>query len=301
MDQLVKATSEGIRIYAAVTTDLVKEGARRHKCGALATAALGRTMTAALLMAANLKEKECITLKFNGDGPLGNVTADASSDGYVRGYVKHPEIELPLNNGKLAVGQGIGQGLLSVTRFTGVKEPFTGSCEIYTGEVAEDITQYLFQSEQTPSSVALGVLIGKDGITQSAGGFIVQPLPDASEEVIEKLENNLKDLQPVSAMVNEGLDGKGIIKNVLKGFEDIHFLTTTDLSFKCQCSKIRTEDILVTLGHDDLQAMVNEGHAEVVCQFCGEKYQFNKEDLTVILHVSDELRRRKAKAEKEKK
>jgi molecular chaperone Hsp33 len=117
----------------------------------------------------------------------------------------------------------------------------------------------------------------------------------------EKLENNLKDLQPVSAMVNEGLDGKGIIKNVLKGFEDIHFLTTTDLSFKCQCSKIRTEDILVTLGHDDLQAMVNEGHAEVVCQFCGEKYQFNKEDLTVILHVSDELRRRKAKAEKEKK
>lgn len=298
MDQLVKATAEGIRIYAAVTTDLVAEGAQRHSCGALATAALGRTMTAALLMAANLKDKECITLKFNGDGPLGNVTADASSEGFVRGYVKHPDIELPLNNGKLAVGQGIGQGLLSVTRFTGVKEPFTGSCEIYNGEIAEDITRYLFQSEQTPSSVGLGVLIGTDGATQAAGGFIVQPLPDASEEAIGKLENNLKDLEPISSMVHEGLDGKAIIQRIMKGFEDIHFLTTTNLSFKCQCSKNRTEDILVTLSHDDLTAMVEEGHAEVVCQFCGEKYQFNKEDLTIILHVSDELRRRKMEQKK---
>ena len=175
-DHLVKATAEGVRVYAAVTTGLVNEGIRRHACYPVAAAALGRTMTGALLMAANLKNKECLTVKFNGDGPLGTVAADASPEGFVRGYVMHPQVELPLNaQGKLAVGDGIGHGLLSVTRFTGLKEPVTGSSEIVTGEIAEDITEYLYVSEQTPSSVGLGVLVGKELKALAAGGFFIQP------------------------------------------------------------------------------------------------------------------------------
>ena len=194
------AVAEDVRVYAAVTTNLVNEASQRHGCGALASAALGRTMTGALLLAATLKEKECITVKFQGDGPLGSITADASAEGAVRGYVAHPEVELPLTNGKLSVGQGVGRGILSVTRFTGLREPFTGSCEIYSGEIAEDLTQYLFQSEQTPSSVGLGVLVEKDGSVRAAGGFIIQPLPNASEETLSRLEKNLSELRAVSAL-----------------------------------------------------------------------------------------------------
>ncbi len=297
MDHLVKATAGDVRIFAAVTTDLVREAAKRHGCGALATAALGRTMTGALLLAANLKEKECITVKFRGDGPLGPVVADASSDGAVRGYVANPAVELPLTAGKLSVGQGVGRGLLSVTRFTtGTPEPFTGSCEIFSGEIAEDITRYLYQSEQTPSSVGLGVLVGKDGAAEAAGGFLLQPLPGAAEETLDRLEANLKAARPVTAMVAAGLDAKGMIAGLLDGF-DIEYLATTDLSFRCQCSKRRTEDILMTLRHDDLAQLVEDGQAEVCCQFCGAKYRFDKEELTALLHVADKLRARRAAAE----
>ncbi len=293
MDQLVKATAGDVRVYAAVTTELVREAARRHGCGALAAAALGRTMTGSLLLAANLKEKECITVKFRGDGPLGPIVADASSDGAVRGYVANPAVELPLTNGKLSVGQGVGRGILSVTRFTtGTKEPFTGSCEIFSGEIAEDLTRYLFQSEQTPSSVGLGVLIEKDGSVAAAGGFILQPLPGASEETLTRLEENLGKARPVSAMAAAGLDPRGMIAELLTGF-DVEYLTTTDLSFRCQCSKRRTEDILMTLRHDDLAQLVEDGKAEVCCQFCGMKYQFDREELTALLHVSDRLRARR--------
>lgn len=299
MDKLVKATAEGVRVHAAVTTDLVNEGIKRHNCQPLAAAALGRTMTGALLMAANLKNKEALTVKFMGNGPLGNITADATPEGFVRGYVAHPAVELPLCNGKLAVGQGVGRGLVSVTRFTGLKDPVTGSCEIFSGEIAEDLTRYLLVSEQTPSSVGLGVLVGTDLKVSAAGGFIIQPLPDASEEVISKLEENLKKIRPVSTMIQDGLDAKGIIAEVLAGF-DVNYLTSTDLAFKCQCSKRRTEDILLTLGHDDLEQLVKDGKAEVCCQFCGEKYQFNEEELIAILHVSDELRRRRAQEKNDK-
>ena len=292
MDHLVKATAEDVRVYAAVTTNLTNEAARRHGCGALATAALGRTMTGALLLAANLKEQECITIKFQGDGPLGAIVADASANGAVRGYVAHPQIELPLTNGKLSVGQGVGRGLLSVTRFTGLKEPFTGSCEIYSGEIAEDLTQYLFRSEQTPSSVGLGVLVGIDGNVRASGGFTVQPLPGASEKALSRLEKNLAAIRPVSSIVDDGCDAKGIIAELLAGF-DIRYLGTTELSFRCQCSRRRTEDILLTLGHKDLAGLVEDGQAEVCCQFCGEKYQFTKDELIAILHVADKLRERR--------
>jgi molecular chaperone Hsp33 len=291
-DHLVKATAEGVRVYAAVTTDLVNEAICRHKCYPTAAAALGRTLTGALLLSANLKNKECITMKFHGDGPLGTVVADANPEGFVRGYVDHPQIELPLNDGKLAVGKGIGKGLLSVTRFTGLKEPVTGSSEIFSGEIAEDITRYLYVSEQTPSSVGLGVLVGKDLRAVAAGGFIIQPLPDASESVLAKLENNLAGVRSVSSMVKDGYDAEGIIAELLHGFA-VKYLSSTALAFKCQCSRARIEDMLVTLRPDDMNALLSDGKAEVCCHFCGEKYEFDKEDLLVISHVAEKLRERK--------
>lgn len=282
-DHLVKAIAKGVRVYAAVTTDLVNEAVRRHDCYPVASAALGRTMTGALLLAANLKNKECITVKFSGDGPLGNVAADASPEGFVRGYVDHPHVNLPLNaKGKLDVGGGIGAGLMSVTRFTGLKDPITGSCEIVSGEIAEDLTNYLFVSEQTPSSVGLGVLVGTDLKVIAAGGFIIQPLPDADDETITKLEDNLKRIKPVSAMVEEGLDARGIIAELLRGFEGVEYLTTTEPAFKCQCSKERIEQVLLSLSKKDLQSLIDDGRAEVCCHFCGEKYEFNKQELQAL-------------------
>ena len=187
-DHLVKATADGVRIYAAVTTDLVNEAIRRHDCYPVAAAALGRTMTGALLMAANLKNEEALTIRFDGHGPLGKVTADATPEGYVRGYVDEPHVNLPLNSkGKIDVGGGVGtNGLVTVTRFTGLRNPITGSTELTDGEIADDLTKYLFVSEQTPSSVGLGVLVNPDFQCIGAGGFILQPMPDATDETTSR-------------------------------------------------------------------------------------------------------------------
>lgn len=289
-DTLVKAITKGVRVYAAVTTDLVNEAISRHECYPVAAAALGRTMTGALLLAANLKNSEALTVNFRGNGPLGTITADATPDGFVRGYVGNPHVDLPLNDqGKLDVGKGVGQGLVTVTRFTGLREPMRGSCEIVTGEIAEDLTNYLFVSEQTPSSVGLGVLVGTDLKAVAAGGFIIQPMPDADEEIISRLEENLKSLRPVTTMIAEGKGPRNIIREIMQGFE-MEFLTNTEVAFKCQCSKERLEDVLLNLGHDDMASLVEDGHAEVCCQFCGSKYQFNREELSHLLKLADGLR-----------
>ena len=281
-DHLVKATAEGLRMYAAVTTGLVNEAIHRHDCYPVAAAALGRTMTGALLLAANLKNEEAITIKFNGDGPLGTVVADASPEGYVRGYVGNPHINLPLTSeGKLDVGGGIGKGMVSVTRFTGLKEPVSGSTELVNGEIAEDLIHYLYVSEQTPSSVGLGVLVNPDFSAVAAGGFFVQPLPDASEETISRLEQNLQGIHSVSHMIENGLDAKSIIAKVLDGFH-VQYLSETKLSFRCQCSKHRIEEVLMSLGKSDLKSLIEDGHAEVCCHFCGEKYDFSKAELEKI-------------------
>ncbi|MDY6267609.1 MAG: Hsp33 family molecular chaperone HslO [Selenomonadaceae bacterium] len=286
-DHLVKATADGVRIYAAVTTDLVNEAIRRHDCYPVAAAALGRTMTGALLLAANLKNKEALTVSFDGHGPLGKVTADATPEGSVRGYVGNPHVNLPLNKlGKIDVGGGVGtHGMVTVTRFTGLKNPITGSVEITDGEIADDLTKYLYVSEQTPSSVGLGVLVDKEFHCIGAGGFILQPLPDVSDDVLARLEKNIQTIHSVSHMVEHGLDAKGIIAEVLQGF-DVDYLTTTDLAFRCQCSKGRISDVLLSLNLDDLKTLVDDGHAEVVCHFCNEKYQFSREELEAIYHVA---------------
>lgn len=289
-DKLVKAITKGVRVYAAVTTDLVNEAIRRHDCYPVAAAALGRTMTGALLLAANLKNKEALTVNIRGDGPLKNITADAVPEGFVRGYVANPHVELPLNDrGKLDVGGGVGQGLVTVTRFTGLREPMRGSSEIVTGEIAEDLTNYLYVSEQTPSSIGLGVLVDTDFSAKAAGGFIIQPMPDADEETISRLEENLQKLRPVTTMIDEGKDAKEIILEIMSGF-DMEFLTTTDLAFKCQCSKERLEDVLLNLNHDDMESLIADGQAEVCCHFCGEKYHFTKEELQHLLKLADAVK-----------
>lgn len=289
-DKLVKAITKGVRVYAAVTTDLVNEAIRRHDCYPVAAAALGRTMTGALLLAANLKNKEALTVNIRGDGPLKNITADAVPEGFVRGYVANPHVELPLNDkGKLDVGGGVGQGLVTVTRFTGLREPMRGSSEIVTGEIAEDLTNYLYVSEQTPSSIGLGVLVDTDFSAKAAGGFIIQPMPDADEETISRLEENLQKLRPVTTMIDEGKDAREIILEIMDGFE-MEFLTTTDLAFRCQCSKERLEDVLLNLNHDDMESLIADGQAEVCCHFCGEKYHFTREELQHLLKLADAVK-----------
>lgn len=281
-DHLVKATAEGVRVYAAITTELVKEAARRHDCYPVASAALGRTMTGALLLAANLKNEEAITVKFNGDGPLGAVVADAVPEGYVRGYVVNPHVNLPLTpHNKLDVGGGVGRGMVSVTRFTGLREPVTGSTELVNGEIAEDLIRYLYVSEQTPSSVGLGVLVNPDLSVEAAGGFFIQPLPDASDEAITRIEENLKGISSVTGMVTSGMDARDMIEKLMEGFE-VNYLSETELSFRCQCSKERIQEVLASLGRADMESLIEDGHAEVCCHFCGEKYEFSKDELEKI-------------------
>ena len=252
-DHLVKAVADGVRVYAAVTTDLVNEAIRRHDCYPVAAAALGRTMTGALLFAANLKNKEAVTITFDGHGPLGKVTADAVPEGFVRGAVGNPHVNLPLNaKGKIDVGGGVGaDGMVTVTRFTGLRNPVTGSTALTDGEIADDLTKYLYDSEQTPSSVGLGVLVDPDFHCIGAGGFLLQPLPDATEETIGRLEENLSHVKSVSHLVEQGLDAKGIIAALLRGFA-VDYLTTTDLAFRCTCSKQRISEVLLSLGLNDL-------------------------------------------------
>lgn len=286
-DILVKAVAKGVRAYGIVSTGVVREAVRRHKLSSLAAAALGRTMTGALLLSQTLKNKEAVTLKIAGDGPLGKITADATPEGAVRGFVENPSLELPLNSaGKLDVGRGVGKGFLFLTRFTGLKEPVTGSAELVTGEIAEDITNYLYVSEQTPSSVGLGVLMDKDGDCNAAGGFFLQTLPDIDEDTLLIIEENIKNLPPVSTLIDEGADGEAILKLLLKGVDDFELLTKTNVAFRCQCKRERIEEVLISTGEKELKSLIADGHAEVVCHFCGEKYEFNKEDLEMLLRVA---------------
>ena len=283
-DHLTKATTEGVRIYAAVTTNLVGEAVRHHDCYPVAAAALGRTMTGALLFAANLKNEEAVTIKIQGGGALGKIVADAVPEGFARGYIDNPHVDLPLNaKGKIDVAGGVGvNGLVTVTRFTGLKKNITGNAELVTGEIAEDLTNYLYVSEQTPSSIGLGVLVDTDLSVKAAGGFFIQPLPNASEDELNRIESNLCASNSVTDLVASGLDAEGIINKLFDGL-DVKFLTTTDLSFRCQCSRERIIDVLSSLSKDDLQNLIDDGQAEVACQFCGKKYHFDKTTLEEMI------------------
>lgn len=285
-DSLVRATADNnnIRVSAAITTKLVEEARQRHLTSPLASAALGRVLTGVLLLSWNLKDKGSITMRVFGDGPLGGVIADVNSQGQVRGYIQNPQEDLPLNKkGKLDVGGGIGQGTLYVTTDLGLKDTYTGSVALETGEIGEDIAKYLTTSEQTPSLVSVGVLVNPDFTIAAAGGIIVQSLPNSSPEILAKIEENLQELKPISTLINEGNNARDIIKLYLKDIE-VKFLEEKPINFKCPCNKERLEKIMISLGKDELEDIIaNEGSSEVKCHFCNKHYFFAKEELEKLL------------------
>lgn len=286
-DNLARASGAGIRAFAAVTTNLTEEARQRHSLYPIATAALGRTMTAALLLAASLKTEETITIRIKGDGPLSQVVADARANGTVRGYVDNPQIDLPLCNGKLAVGAAIGDGFIHVTRFTGMKDPFTGSVPLISGEIAEDVTNYLLTSEQIHSSVALGVLVETDLSASAAGGFLVQAMPGASDEALQQMEINIANMPPLSQAVREGAEPVDLLKLLFSGI-DYTVLDQSPLSFACSCNRSRVEKILISLGKEELGQLAEEGQAELSCHFCSQQYHFAKPDIEELLEQMDQ-------------
>lgn len=277
-DVLVKATAGDARIYAVTTTHLTQYMNEIHHCSPLAAAALGRTAAGALLLAATMKAGEAVTVRIKGDGPLGQVMADAR-DYQVRGFVMHPEVMLPLKNGRLDVGGGVGHyGMVTVTRCPLQGEPFTGVSTLKSGEIAADLTRYLAVSEQTPSSVALGVLIEKDGSVAVSGGYFVQLLPDASEETIKTLEDNILTLPYVTELLQTGLDAEGMIQKVAKGLP-VEILESHPVSFHCGCSREKVAGMLCGLPKKDFEEILQDPQTEVHCQYCNKSYLFTQQEL----------------------
>lgn len=282
-DILVRAVAANatLRAFIAVTTDLAEEARRRHACYPVAAAALGRTLTAALLLGAKLKEHENLTLRIAGDGPLGGLIADTDGAGNVRGYVRNPHIHLPSKKGKLDVGGAVGQGFIHITRDSRLKEPYTGSAPLVSGEIAEDITHYLYTSEQIPATVALGVLVNPDCSVRAAGGFFVEVMPGIEEDVLTQLEWNLKKMPPVSSLINAQSTAEDILAKL---FDNLpwQILAEAKVGYRCNCSKEKIARVFATLGQQDLREMAEEGQAEVRCHFCNEVYNFSQEELEEI-------------------
>lgn len=280
-DILTKGTAEGVRIYALCTTNLVQEAATRHHTSHLASAALGRAMNGALLLAATMKDNERIALRLKGDGPIGEVVADAEGT-HVRGYVGDPDVFLPLKNGKLDVGGAIGAGNIIVTRYLQNAEPFTGYAELVDGEIASDLTNYLYTSEQTPSSVALGVLVNKEGQVIASGGYFIQAMPGCAEETLAQLEENISLTPYVTQLLELGYTPEKMIETIARGL-DVTIQETIELSYKCRCSREKILGALATLGQEDISAMSQDEETEVHCQFCNETYKFSGEEIARLL------------------
>lgn len=280
-DILTKGTAEGVRIYALCTTNLVQEAATRHHTSHLASAALGRAMNGALLLAATMKDNERIALRLKGDGPIGEVVADAEGT-HVRGYVGDPDVFLPLKNGKLDVGGAIGAGNIIVTRYLQNAEPFTGYAELVDGEIASDLTNYLYTSEQTPSSVALGVLVNKEGQVIASGGYFIQAMPGCAEETLAQLEENISLTPYVTHLLELGYTPEKMIETIARGL-DVTIQESIELSYKCRCSREKILGALATLGQEDISAMSQDEETEVHCQFCNETYKFSGEEIARLL------------------
>ena len=282
MDSLIRgnSTNGAIRVFTAITTDTVNEAHRIHNTSATASAALGRLLTAAAIMGAQLKnEDDSVTLQINGDGPLGILIAVTDSSSRVRGYMANPQADLPLNKkGKLDVSGAIGKdGFLTVIMDLGMKEPYVGQTPIVSGEIAEDITAYYSISQQTPSVCALGVLVNPDLSIKAAGGFIIQLLT-AMDDTIDLVEKSIENLEPISTLIDRGMTPEEICRHALKYFE-LDILDDSEPEYKCYCSKERVEAALISTGRDELMKMAQEGDAEVCCQFCDKKYTFTPADL----------------------
>lgn len=275
-----------VRAFVAVTTELVNEAFRIHRTFPTATAALGRTLTAAAIMGANLKnESDSITVQFKGDGPLGSIVAVTDSHSRVRGYVVNPYTDLPLNaKGKLDVGRAVGKGYLNVITDMGLKEPYAGQVPIVTGEIAEDLTYYYARSEQIPTALALGVLVDKDHSVKASGGFMLQLMPEATEETAAALEERMKKIEPVTKMIEDGMSAEEIFFSITQGLDMIMENKGIVPEYKCKCSVERMEKALISIGRQELENLIEEqGTAELTCQFCDNKYTFSKEELEKLL------------------
>lgn len=283
MGKLVRCISvDGtLTIMAADTTDIVNEAARIHQTSAVTSAALGRLLTATSLIGSALKGKDhSVTVKINGKGPAGTVLAVSDSDGNVRGYVQQSVVEIPLNKkGKLDVAGAVGtDGFVTVMKDLGMKEPYIGQTPIISGEIAEDITSYFANSEQTPSVVALGVLVNPDLTIKAAGGFIIQLLPTAMDDTIEKVERCINGIEPVTKLIERGMTPEEICHHVLSEFE-IEELDTANPVYKCYCSKEKVEKALISTGKEDLLDMAKDESTQVCCQFCDKIYEFSSQDI----------------------
>src|SRR5690625_1352539 len=286
-DYLVKASVyEGmVRAYATTTTKTVEEARRRQDTWATASAALGRYITITGLMGAMLKGEDTITVKIEGNGPLGAIICDSNAKGEVRGYVMNPHVDFPLNSqGKLDVKKAVGvEGTLSVVKDLGLKDYFTGQVPIVSGEISEDFTYYFANSEQTPSAVGAGVLVNPDHSILSAGGFIIQLMPGANEEVISKLEIAIEQLPPISSLIRDGKSPEQILQQLFND-EDLKVLEKIPIEFQCKCSKERMMAAIKGLGKKEIIAMIEEDHgAETTCHFCNNMYNITEEELKTLI------------------
>ena len=286
-DYIVRATAAGsqVRAFAAVTRDIVETARKAHNTSPVATAALGRLLTAGAMMGVMMKgEKDILTLQVQGDGPLKGITVTADSQGRVKGYVGNPDVMLPPNaKGKLDVAGAVGHGIINVIKDMGLKEPYSGQVALQTSEIAEDLTYYFAVSEQVPSLYVYLLLMNKDNTVRQAGGFIIQVMPFAEESTIAKLEENVQKIQSVTTLLEEGHTAESLLEKVLEGF-DIEITDQVPTEFYCNCSKERVEKALISIGKKDLQELIQEGKpAELNCHFCNTNYVFSVEELKEIL------------------
>jgi len=286
VDYLVKATvfDGKVRAYAAQTTHLVEEARRRQDTWATASAALGRTLTITAMMGSMLKGEDTITVKIEGDGPLGAIIVDGNADGEVRGYVMQPHTDLPSNEDeKLDVKRAVGEGTLSIVKDLGLKDYFTGQVPLVSGELSEDFTYYFANSEQIPSAVGAGVLINPDHTVLAAGGFIIQLMPGADDEIISQLEQAIEEFPAISTLIESGHTPEQMLEKLFEG-EEINFLESMPVRFQCKCSKERIVQAIKGLGEAEIISMIEEDHgAEATCHFCNEVYKVSEEELVGLL------------------
>lgn len=286
-DYIIRATAanDQIRAFAAVTTEMVETAREHHNTSPVATAALGRLLTAGAMMGSMMKgEKDVLTLQIKAGGPLQGITVTADSQGNVKGYVGNPDVCIPANSkGKLDVAGAVGPGFLTVIKDMVLKEPYSGQVMLQTCEIAEDLTYYFATSEQVPSAVGLGVLMNKNNTVRQAGGFIVQLMPFAEEEVISRLEQNVQKINSVTNLLEEGHTPESLLEKVLEGF-DMQINEKMDTRFHCNCSKERVAKALISIGRKELNEMIQEGKPiEMNCHFCNTNYNFTVEELKEIL------------------
>lgn len=286
-DYIVRATAANhqLRAFAITSRNMVEEARKIHNTSPVATAAIGRLLTAAGMMGSMMKgEKDVLTLQIECGGPIGGITVTADSNANVKGYVIHPDVILPPNaQGKLDVSGALGPGFLNVIKDIGMKEPYNGQTHLVSGEIAEDLTYYYATSEQTPSSVGLGVLMDKENFVKQAGGFIIQVMPNTEDEVIDKLEENLKNITSVTEMLEKGMTPEQLLEEILKGF-DIQIMDNIPAQYKCNCSKERVSRAIASIGRKDIQEMIDDGEPiEVNCQFCNSHYKFDIDELKELI------------------